>query len=229
MPMYTLFCSPNTYAMSAHAILEEIGVDYAVQWVELFQSQPDAAFLAASPHARVPALLTDTGTLCETGAIAFYLAERHAPDLLIAADEPARGRFLQWFHYLASTLQPEVIMQFHPEFYAAEPRDQQRLRQASMRRLTKVLGVLDAALRPGPYFFGDRLSICDFLLCLQAVWPEIHARDIARFPGLQRLVETMRERPSVKRVLQVHAARTEPGDLSGDALEHAALHDRGQG
>ena len=68
--MYRLYAAPNTYAMIAHAVLEELGVPYELAWVEIFTDRPDPDFLAASPHARVPALADQNGAICEAGAIA---------------------------------------------------------------------------------------------------------------------------------------------------------------
>lgn len=203
--MYRLFAAPNSYAMVAHAVLEELGVAYELAWVEIFTDKPDPAFLAASPHARVPALVHEHGTLYEAGAIALYLAERHPEaGLTIPIGDPDRGKFLQWLSYLASTLQPDVMIQFHPEIYLADAEDQARLKQASMERLGRVLKTIDEALDPGPYFFGERLTVCDFVLALQAVWPEIYPRSIDDYPNLKRLVEAVIERPAVRRILARH-------------------------
>ena len=48
--MYTLFAYPNSYAMTTHAVLEEIGAPYEVHWVQIFSDEVDADFAAASPH-----------------------------------------------------------------------------------------------------------------------------------------------------------------------------------
>jgi glutathione S-transferase len=168
--MYRLFAAPHSYAMVAHSVLEELGVAYELAWVEIFTDKPDPAFLAASPHARVPALVHEHGTLYEAGAIALYLAE----------------------------------IQFHPEIYAIDADDQAKLQQASMKRLGRVLEILDEALEPGPYFFADRLTVCDFVLGMQATWPEVYPRSIDDYPNLKRLVVKVTERPSVRRVLDQH-------------------------
>lgn len=73
-----------------------------------------------------------------------------------------------------------------------------------MERLGRTLQVLEAALDPGPYFFGDRLTVCDFCLVLQAVWPEIYPGTIGDYPNLKRLVERVSDRPAVRRVLAQH-------------------------
>lgn len=203
--MYRLYSAPNTYAMSTQAILEELGESYEVITVALFAQTPDPEFLAASPHGRVPALVDDHGTVCETGAIALYLAERHPKaDLAIPAGDPRRARFLQWLFYLSSTLQPDVIIQFHPEFYCADPQDQRRLKAASLGRLGTVLGTLDAALAPGPYFFGEQVTVCDHCLALQAIWPEIYPRSLDDYPNLKRSLETVVQRPAVAKVIAQH-------------------------
>ncbi len=218
--MYRLFLSPNSYAMTVHALLEEMALPHDLRWVQLFQGRPDPDFVAASPHARVPALVGPEGPVFETGAIALYLAERHDPSLLVPQRDPNRGRFLQWLHYLASTLQPDVMIQFHPEFYFDTDADRRRFMAASMTRLAKVLAVIDAALDPGPWFLGDRRTILDYLLGMQAIWPEIYPATIDGFPNIARALRTLVARPAVRRMVGIHQAKKrEQGAIMPVAVE----------
>ncbi len=203
--MYTLFLSQNTYAMSAHALLEELDVPYELHPVEIFTPEPDPAFLAASPHARVPALAFDGGSLCESGAIALHLTDRH-PDkgLGIPPEDPRRGTYLQWMFYLSSTLQPDVMLQFHPEFYFADPDRKQALMAASMKRLAGVWSVLEAQLEEGPFLFGAQPCAFDFCLGMQIIWPECFADGIQAHPRLARLLDALTTRPAVQRILPWH-------------------------
>ena len=213
MARYTLFAAPNTYALCAHAMLEEVGADYALRWVALFAAHPDPDFAAASPHCRTPALLGPEGPLFETGAIALYLAERFPEaGLLIPEADPERGPFLQWIHYLASTLQPDVILQYHPEFYMETEADRARLRAASMRRLEDVWAVLDKALAegPGPWFFSRGPTVPDILLGMQTVWDETFPKGIEAFPALARQRAALTARPAIARVLAAHRAARSP-------------------
>jgi len=204
-PRYTLYCAPNTYAMGVHAILEETGADYRIEWVKLFADVPDPAFIAASPHGRVPALVGPDGAVFESGAMALYLAEKYPEaKLLIEAGDSRRGRFLQWMHYLASTLQPDVTLQFHPEFYCQDECTKAALKQAALNRLDKVLQVIDEALNPGPWFFGDRLTVVDFCFAMQAVWPQIYPGSIRDYPNISDMVDRFIARSSARKVLIVH-------------------------
>lgn len=218
---YRLYLYPNSYALTVHAVLEELGLDHELKWVGIFQDTPDPDLLRVSPHSRVPALEGDDLVLFETGAIALYLAEQHGDGtLLIPPGDPRRGLFLQWFHYLATTLQPDVMIQFHPETYFEDAATQKRFMAASMERLDKVHRTLDAALADGPWFFGETLTVLDFLLGMQNTWPENFPRSIEDYPNIARHQRALLELPSVRRVLDIHRAKVrERGDELVAAIE----------
>lgn len=202
---YLLFLARNTYAMIVHALLEEIGADYDLHWVEIFCDTPDPQFKAVSPLLRVPALVGPDGPVFESGAIAHYLAERHPEaELGMPIGDPRRGRFLQWLHYLSSTLQPEVLIQYHPEAYFEDEDDQRRLKAASMRRLATALDVIETGLDPGPFFFGEHRSVCDYCLAMQAIWPPVFPGSIRDYPNIERLTQAITARPAVRRALIMH-------------------------
>jgi glutathione S-transferase len=212
MTTYTLFCAPDTYAMCAHAILEELNVDYDIRWIRIFDDNPDPDFLAASPHCRTPALASPEGTIFETGAVCLYLAERYSDSgLVIPAGDARRGAFLQWMHYLATTLQPEVIIQFHPEFYHDDPILQDALTSSSMKRLSGVFKTLEHALPDdAPYFFGVTPTVPDFILGMQTVWDIIFPdHDISAYPKLTRHRDAITKRPAVMRMMAQHQKEAE--------------------
>lgn len=204
--MYTLFAYPNSYAMTAHAVLEEVGADYDVKWVQIFTDELDVEFSSISPHGRVPALRHGETTIFETGAIAYYVAEQHpAENLIIGLGEPQRALFLQWFHYLATTLQMDVMIQFHPEVYFPNDQDtQKRFLAAPLQRLGKVMDTIEEGLTEGPYFCGEHRSIVDYLFVMQAVWPEVFPTSATDYPRIKKLMDTLLARPAVSRVYDIH-------------------------
>ena len=205
MSEYTLYAAPNTYAMSVHAILEEVKANYDVKWIEIFTDKPDPTFRSISPHCRSPALMTPDGGIFETGAIAMYLGEKFPKfNLIIKPEDPRRGVFLQWFYYLGTTLQPDVMIQFHPEFYTKNKETAAELQKASLIRLSQVFKILDEALQEGPYFFGDELTILDFLLAMQTTWTEIFPNGINQYKNLNRHMQTITDRNAVRSILIKH-------------------------
>ena len=203
--MYRLYCARNTYAMSAHILLEELAVEYELCEVELFAQDYAVDFLEASPHGRLPALRHQTGTIFESGAIAQYLTETHQDrGFGVSPDSPLRATYLQWMYYLSSTVQPEVLIQFHPENYFDEPENQQQLKTASMRRLSKIWTVLDHTYRNGPWLIDGRPTAIDYCLAVQIQWPQCFNHDISEYPNLQRLLETISVRPAYSKVMAWH-------------------------
>lgn len=212
---YRLFAWPTSYAMGVHALLADLDLEHEVRWVKILTDDLDPDFARISPHGRVPVLETPDGPVFEAGAIALYLGERHAGgSLVISPTDSQRGPFLQWMSYLGSTLQPDVMIQFHPELYFEDAETRARFKTASMFRLKKVLSIIDAALHPGPYFFGERRTVLDYVFALQAIWPEIYPHGIDAYPAIKRHVETMLARPAVARVYDLHMETSKTIDRS---------------
>ena len=205
MAIYQLYAHKNSYAMTTHLMLEELGIDYQVIWFNVHKPEEfPPEFTTLNPNARVPVLVTPDGPLYESAATLMHLAEHHANRFL-----PARGRSrdlaLQWLFYLMSTLQPEVLIQFHPERYFPDnPPMRDQLLAASLRELEPIWRVIDDGLNPGPWFVGDEYSICDVLFVMQAIWKENQPGNLAEYPNCVRQMKLAFDRPAVQRILNIH-------------------------
>jgi len=196
----------NSYAMTTHLALEELGLDYEVTWFNVHRPEefPDD-FLRLNPNARVPLLITPDGPIYESAATMMYLSERHGGRFMPPVSDARRGRFLQWMFYLMSSFQPEVLIQFHAERYFPDDQSlQQALKSASLRELETLWRVIDDAFEPGPYFLGEDYSLCDMLFLMQAIWVENQPDDLARYPHALRMMQTAFARPAVRRVIAAH-------------------------
>jgi len=172
--MFELYAYPYTYAMGAHFLLHESGVPYRIINVGQLKSADSADdnnaalanFKKVSPHQRVPALtLPDGRSFFESGAISLHLADTLCDGKYsVAIDSADRPEYLQWLFYLSSTLQPEVMHQFHPEYFFADRKTQQAFMAASMRRLDDIWPVLDNRYADGPWMFDNRPTAVDFSL-----------------------------------------------------------------
>lgn len=214
--MHELYAFPNSYALGVHLLLEESATPYRVINVRengALEQTPDeedgtaaADFRAVSPQQRVPALkLPDGSSMFESGAIALYLGDTLCEGKFsVAAGNPYRPEYLQWLFYLSSTLQPEVMLQFHPEYYFADQPRQVALQRASMERLAEVLGVLEARYSAGPWMFEDRPTTVDFALANVLVWPECFPLAAKPLPNLGKTLQTIKERPACQTILAWH-------------------------
>ena len=71
-----LYYTPGTCALASHLALETAGAKYETRRVDFKSTeQRSPAYLAVNPKGRVPALVTERGTLTETPAILLYVAQ----------------------------------------------------------------------------------------------------------------------------------------------------------
>ena len=204
--MYTLYASKNTYSMSAHLMLQELNVDYQIKWFDIRnkQAHPDE-FSAVNPNLTVPALMTGDGPITESGAILVYLAEKHGGRFIPALSDSIRGQFWQWQFYLMSTLQPEVINQFHPERYLPNhPEGHKNLIHSSMLKIEQIWQFIENRLRSTSDFLCNTYCVCDMLFAMQALWVESRPAKISHYPAILKNLSAIYMRPAAKKVLREH-------------------------
>lgn len=201
------WATPNGRKVSI--LLEELGLDYQVQPVNLGKGEQFApAFLAISPNNKVPALVDDsTGTaLFESGAILTYLAEQHGR--FLATTGPARYQALAWLHWQVGGLGPMLGQLAYYEKFASEKDP-----VASARFLAeadRLLIVLDKQLASHTWLAGDDYSIADI-----AVYPwvitathflgDVLGPRMETKPALRRWLALVGARPAVQRGMAIPA------------------------
>jgi len=213
--IYQLYASPNTYSIGAHLLLEESGVPYRIINPKLNPSQNSAAFRRASPHERVPALILPGGTsIIESGAIALHLADTLCDgEFSIHIDSEDRAPYLQWLFYLTGTLQPDVMLVFHPENYFTDKTQQSTLVEAARSRLTQVWQVFEKQCsinsHDEPWMFKSGPTALDFSLANVLLWPECFPSSPNTYPALNAMLSEVSERESFKRIMPWHHRKTD--------------------
>jgi hypothetical protein len=86
--------------------LEEVGQPYEVRFV-CFRAMKELPHLALHPFGQIPTYEEGDLALFETGAIVFYIAERHAG--LLPDDANARARAIAWMFAALNTVEPPVL------------------------------------------------------------------------------------------------------------------------
>jgi len=81
---------------------------------------------------------------------------------------------------------------------------QQALKSASLRELETLGRIIDDALKPGPWFPGEKYSLCDMLVLMQATWVENQPAELAQFPHAVNMIRGAFKRPAVERIIAEH-------------------------
>jgi len=161
--------SPNVVKITI--MLEEIGLPYRLHHVDVFAGEQYAPeFLAMSPNNKVPAIADAHGpdgsplTVCESGAILLYLAQKSGQ--LLPSEGEQRVAVLQWLMVQLCSVGPMFGQLVHFTRYAPAGNDYSLKRYTSEVR--RIFAVLERRLAAADWLGGTQYSIADI-----ATWPWI--------------------------------------------------------
>ena len=160
-----LFWTPQTRAQRGIWMLEEAGVDYAMERIDLGsdESRATPGFLEASPMGKVPALVDGDVAMAESAAICLYVADRYAMGRLAPSlDDPRRGRYLYWTLYTPAVVEPAMSEKFNK----VEPNRQRN----GWGDFDLMIETWDDALDDRDWILGDQFSAADVMLGSSAVF-----------------------------------------------------------
>jgi GST-like protein len=201
--MIDLFFWPTDNGHKGRMGLEECGLPYRIRRINIREgNQFDPEFLSISPGHKIPAILDPNGpgheplSLCESGAILKYLAEKSNRSDLYPSDARERAIVDQWLFYGSATFTTLSQQYGHFVIRARVESQQAQLHYTNVFR--DMLGVLDRHLHSHE-FFADRYTIADM-----AIFPDVHThgvRDIGlgEFPHLQRWHDAVFSRSAIQR------------------------------
>ena len=157
--MIKLYCAPKTRSARAIWMLEEVGVDYAKEIVDIRspERKDSAEFRRASPMGKVPALADGELAMSESAALCLYLADRYAPGRLAPAlDDPSRGKFLYWIMYTPAVIEPAMA----EKFSGAKPNRGRH----GWGDFASMIETLEAGLDGREWIMGDPFTAADVML-----------------------------------------------------------------
>jgi len=195
----------STYTRTARLALEEKGVDYELEQVDILKGEhQQPAYLALQPFAKVPAFTHDGLTLYETAAIARYVDEAFPGPRLQPGDVKRRARMAQIVaiidSYAYGALIGKVVWQRVVTPLLGGQPDDQVVADAMPLVGTSIAALEAAADASGPFLCGTEISLAD--LHLVPVMDYFSQTDegrkaLAGAPRLARWWQAIGTRPSV--------------------------------
>lgn len=196
----------SVYTRIARLALEEKGVPYSLQEVEIFgPAGVPKDHLERHPFGRIPVIQHGTLSLYETSAITRYVDEAFPGPALQPGIPSQRARMNQVIGLLDSyAYRPMVwgvfVQRVSVPLNGGSPDETEVA--TSLRSSATCLNALVSLLGPGPTLVGESISLADLhtfpiLRCLCLVPEGLALLESHR--ALQRWYETMLARPSVAR------------------------------
>jgi glutathione S-transferase len=197
-----LLYAPGACSIGIHILLEEIGLPYESERVNLQQGeQYKPPFTAVNPKSKVPVLVRDDGSvLTEYPAIAYWLARKNPSAALLPEDLDQQSRVLELTDYVVATVHMQgFARQFRPANFTPNAADEETVKARGKEIAEKGFAVLDKALAGKDYAVGA-FSFADTAIFYVSFWTQ--RVGIVLPPAVAAHFERMTARPSVQRVLQ---------------------------
>ncbi|MFC5740537.1 glutathione S-transferase family protein [Dyella tabacisoli] len=175
--------------------LEEAGLAYESRWVGVEERHSDT-YRRKHPFGLVPVLESDEGTMIESGAIVYAIAEHS--EALMPADQ--RAKTLGWMFAALNTVEPPVWNLFvidllHPDEAWAKLR-----RPGAVDEVKARLAALSAWL-DGRDYLQDCFTAADILMTTALRFIR-HTDLVAEFPRIDAYVKRCEARPAFQTALR---------------------------
>jgi len=206
--MHKIYTRRGSGAAAVEMLLDEFGLSYERIEVPRGQENVPAEMRRINPRGEVPVLVLPDGTvMTESAAMCIYLADLHPEaGLAPAITTPERATYLRWMTYLAVNVYGTFMHVYHADKYHDDPATHAGIRAKAIERLAEDWATLEAALDPGPYLLGSRISAADIYLTMFPYWDRDRAGLFQRAPQLAKLCQLVLDRPAVASAWAYHAA-----------------------
>ena len=153
--MLTFYHAPWSRSSGVFWLLEELGVDYSLEIVDIRAKGGVAeSYRAIQPNKKVPAIVHDGVTVTERAAICIHLADAFPEaGLAPAIGDPRRGPYLTWLVYSDSVFDPAIAARAHGLTY--------RSNDYSFGLFDDMVGNLERHLSANEFAAGDRFTAAD--------------------------------------------------------------------
>ena len=194
----SLYYHPYSRAAGTLWALEEVGVDYDLKVIDIMKGeQKGAELMAINPMGKLPTLVDGDIVVTEAAAIALYLADRYAPHLAPALDDPQRGTYLRWSLFAPSVIEPAVMAR-HSGWSVKEG-------SAGWGSFDAMLAAAESAIAGKSFVLGETFSMADVVFggLLRFL---IGFKQIELTPAFSAYVERLDARPAFQRAEAKNAA-----------------------
>ncbi|MBV1883132.1 MAG: glutathione transferase GstA [Pseudomonadales bacterium] len=194
-----LYYAPGACSMAVHIALNEVGLQYELEKVDLATKKTESGsnYLEVNANGYVPALQLDNGeNLTEVSVLLQYIADNN-PDkkLLPPVGDASRYRVLEIMNFVSA----ELHKNFSPMF---NPASNDEIKAATLELLGKRFTYVDKHLANRQYLTGDQFTIADAYLTTVLGWTSFLQMDLSPWPKVASYMGKVMSRPSVQATLK---------------------------
>jgi glutathione S-transferase len=163
--MITLYHCHGARSFRPLWMLEEMGLRYDLKMLPFPPRVLAKDYLALNPLGTIPLMIDGDTRMTESSGICHYLGSRHGPTpLVVGADEPAYGAFLNWMYFSDATLTfPQTLVLRYTRLEPEERRNPQVATDYAKWFLGRLRAV-EAATTNAQTLVADRFTAADIAI-----------------------------------------------------------------
>lgn len=195
MAELVFYYAPQSRAVIAHWMFEEIGAPFEMRMLDLkANAHKRPEYLAVNPMGKLPAIVHGGVPVTESAAICCYLADAY-PEAGLAPPigDPRRGPYLKWLFFGPGCVEPALAEKTFGRIGAPSV----ALGWGSYEAVVDHLRA--AAKAAQPWLLGAQFTAADVVIGSGVIWGMLTGALEAR-PEFAAYAERLRARPALQRV-----------------------------
>jgi glutathione S-transferase len=197
-----LYYAPGACSLASHITLEEVGVPYETQKLDLAagdQRKPE--YLALNPRGRVPTCVVDGHVITENVGIISYFAGGHPKKGIWPDDTFHQGLAISTMAWLSNTVHSTYGHVFRPARYVDGEDHQEAVKAKARGMYEGYLREIDELLAGRAWTIGDHYTCVDAYLLVFYRWGNRSKMPVREMKNYTRVMEKVLARPAVKKVM----------------------------
>ena len=196
-----LYYAPGSISVVVAIALHEAGLEFEPVRLDFpAGEQTKPAYHRINPKGRVPALVTGSGTLTETGAILDYIAATRPEAGLVPLEPFAAGKMREAMYYLASTMHVNHAHKMRGYRWADRQESFDDMTGKVRETMAASAAHVEEYMLQSPFVLGESFSLADPYLFVVSTWLAGDGVDTSVFPKLTAFMDKMENRDSVMAV-----------------------------
>ena len=189
--MLTFYHAPWSRSFSIFWLLEELGVDYKMELVDIRGGAPDS-YRAIQPSKKVPAIDHDGTIVTERAAIALYLGEVfNEKGLAPVAGDADRAAYLRMLVYHDAVFDPAICAKAAKLAYTSNV--------YPFGTFDDMLAHLEDILTRQPFIAGERFTLADVIWGTGINYTMNVLKELPTRPAFNEYLARVTDRPAFHR------------------------------
>lgn len=197
-----LYYAPGACSLASHIALEEVGIPYETQRLNLAEGdQRKPEYLAINPRGRVPSLVVDGQVLTENVGIMSFVAGGFGHGKIWPKDTWEQAKCLSSMAWLSNTVHPAYGHIVRTQRYADDAQAQEAVKAKGKSNYQDCLQEIDRLLDGHRWSIGERYSVVDGYLLVFYRWGNRGGFPVRSLPNYTRVMNQVMARAAVKKVM----------------------------